>query len=167
MRTAENADISISRDVWTCGQAIAAFSQRGSQCRWCVVRFSGIFSVSGLEVSVSKMLLFPTKTNSLISRVRLCPAHFVSHLPTWWKWNSAHFNYLLVLFNKGWSCVVWKLVLDNYLRVCTLSVHSNTAIKWLSITTVQFKMVSMRSEKPICDPPLLSDVSPTVPFKRF
>ena len=33
---------------------------------------------------------------------------------------------------------MWKLVLDNYLRVCILSVHSNTAVKWLSITTVQF-----------------------------
>ena len=33
--------------------------------------------------------------------------------------------------------------------------------------SVQFKMVSMRSEKPICAPPLLSDVSPTAPLKRF
>ena len=28
-------------------------------------------------------------------------------------------------------------------------------------------MVSMRSEKPICAPPRLSEVSPTLPLKRF
>ena len=30
------------------------------------------------------------------------------------------------------------------------------------ITAVQFKMVSMRLEKPICAPPRLSEVSPTL-----
>ena len=33
--------------------------------------------------------------------------------------------------------------------------------------SVQFKMVFMRSEKPICVPPLLSEVSPTLPLKQF
>ena len=33
--------------------------------------------------------------------------------------------------------------------------------------SIQFKMVSMRSEKPICAPPRLSEVSPTLPLKRF
>ena len=33
--------------------------------------------------------------------------------------------------------------------------------------SVQFKMVSMRSEKPICAPPRLSEVSPTLPLKQF
>ena len=37
----------------------------------------------------------------------------------------------------------------------------------LFISSVQFKMVSMRSEKPTCAPPGLSDVSPTSPLKRF
>ena len=32
---------------------------------------------------------------------------------------------------------------------------------------VQFRMVSMRSEKPICAPSLLSDVFPTAPLKRL
>ena len=32
---------------------------------------------------------------------------------------------------------------------------------------VQFKMVSMRSERPICAPPRLSEVPPTMPLKRF
>ena len=31
------------------------------------------------------------------------------------------------------------------------------------IRSVQFKMVSMRSEKPICAPPRLSEVSPMLP----
>ena len=33
--------------------------------------------------------------------------------------------------------------------------------------SVQFKMVSMCSEKPICAPPRLSEVSSTLPLKRF
>ena len=36
------------------------------------------------------------------------------------------------------------------------------------VVPVQFKMVSMRSEKPICAPPHLSDVSTlTLPLKQF
>ena len=41
---------------------------------------------------------------------------------------------------------------------------------WLPMecfNSVQFKMVSMRSEKPVCAPPSLSEVSPTLPLKRF
>ena len=34
-------------------------------------------------------------------------------------------------------------------------------------SSVQFKMVSMSSEKPICAPPSLSEVSPMLPLKRF
>ena len=37
----------------------------------------------------------------------------------------------------------------------------------LQFSSVQFKMVSMRTEKPICAPPRLSEGSPTLPFKRF
>ena len=36
-----------------------------------------------------------------------------------------------------------------------------------SASSVQYKMVSMRSENPICAPPRLSDVSPTLPSKWF
>ena len=36
-----------------------------------------------------------------------------------------------------------------------------------STNPVQFKMVSMRSEKPICAPPPLSEVSPMLPLKQF
>ena len=36
-----------------------------------------------------------------------------------------------------------------------------------STCSVQFKMVSMRSEKPICARPRLSEVSPKLPLKRF
>ena len=34
-------------------------------------------------------------------------------------------------------------------------------------SSVQFKMVYVRSEKPICAPPRLKDVSPTSPLKLF
>ena len=37
----------------------------------------------------------------------------------------------------------------------------------ISISLVQFNVVSMRSEKPICTPPRLSEVSPTSPLKEF
>ena len=36
-----------------------------------------------------------------------------------------------------------------------------------TISSVQFRMVSMRSEKPICAPPRLSEVSPTLALKGF
>ena len=34
-------------------------------------------------------------------------------------------------------------------------------------SSVQFRMVSVRSEKPICTPPRLSEVPPTLPLKRL
>ena len=37
----------------------------------------------------------------------------------------------------------------------------------VQFSPVQFKMVSMCSEKPICAPPHLSEVSPTLPLKWF
>ena len=37
----------------------------------------------------------------------------------------------------------------------------------VQFSSVQFKMISMRSEKPICAPPSLSGVSATLPLKRF
>ena len=43
----------------------------------------------------------------------------------------------------------------------------NIAIIDFIISSVQFKMVYMRSEKPICAPPSLSEVSPKLPLKRF
>ena len=35
------------------------------------------------------------------------------------------------------------------------------------LISVQFEMISMGSEKPICAPPRLSDASPALPLKRF
>ena len=37
----------------------------------------------------------------------------------------------------------------------------------MMISSVHFKMVSMRLENPICAPLRLSEVSPTLPLKRF
>ena len=45
--------------------------------------------------------------------------------------------------------------------------HFNLVNMSRLFSSVQFKVVSMRSEKPICAPPRLSEVSPTLPFKRF
>ena len=55
-----------------------------------------------------------------------------------------------------------------------LNVLQRQQTKAISITlhrrhvrTVQFNVVSVRLEKPICAPPRLSEVSPTLPLKRF
>ena len=37
----------------------------------------------------------------------------------------------------------------------------------LQLSSVQFEMISVRSGKPICAPPRLSEASPTLPLKRF
>ena len=44
---------------------------------------------------------------------------------------------------------------------CTVRVSS------VELSLVQFKMVFVRSEKPICAPPRLSEVFPTLPLKLF
>ena len=44
--------------------------------------------------------------------------------------------------------------------------HSSASVKHI-VHAVQFKIVSMHSEKPTHVPPHLSEVSPTVPLKRF
>ena len=44
--------------------------------------------------------------------------------------------------------------------------YGPTALSF-NVSSDQFKMVSTRSEKPICAPPRLSDVSPTLPLKRL
>ena len=38
---------------------------------------------------------------------------------------------------------------------------------YVQFRSAQLKMVSMRSEKPICAPPRLLDVSPMSPLKQF
>ena len=43
----------------------------------------------------------------------------------------------------------------------------NIVCLYIQFGSFQFKMVSMRSEKPICAPPRLSAVSPTSPLKQF
>ena len=43
----------------------------------------------------------------------------------------------------------------------------STSPVYCPFSSFQFKMVSMHSEKPICAPPRLSEVSPTLPLKQF
>ena len=50
------------------------------------------------------------------------------------------------------------------------SVSSHPTVTYTAgcmISSVQFSMVSMLSEKPVCAPPRLSEVSPMLPLKRF
>ena len=48
----------------------------------------------------------------------------------------------------------------------TISLSLNNTVEIL-FSSVQFKMVSMRLEKPICAPPRLLEVSPTLPLERL
>ena len=50
---------------------------------------------------------------------------------------------------------------------CWLARHGNTNTAIMENSSVQFKVVSMPSEKLICTPPCLSDVSTTLPSKQF
>ena len=56
----------------------------------------------------------------------------------------------------------WLAPLDN-----TPIIIINAAIITLQFSSVQFKMVSRCSEKPICTPPGLSEVFSMLPFKLF
>ena len=40
-------------------------------------------------------------------------------------------------------------------------------MRLFQFSSVQFKMLSMRLENPVCAPSCLSEVSPTLPLKRF
>ena len=55
-------------------------------------------------------------------------------------------------------------------RHCTalmVTVQLQAVFLSLTFSSVQFKMVSMRSEKPTCALSRLSEVSPTLPLRRF
>ena len=46
------------------------------------------------------------------------------------------------------------------------ALNNISTVCFVPFSSVQFKMVSMRSEKPICAPHCLSEVSPTLPLKN-
>ena len=48
-----------------------------------------------------------------------------------------------------------------------MSIVGRILSSWVFNEIVQFKMVSKRSEEPICAPPRLSELSPTVSLKQF
>ena len=53
------------------------------------------------------------------------------------------------------------------LCVCMVSMSSCICLIGVQFSSVQFKMVSMRSGRTICAPPHLSGVSPVLPLKQF
>jgi len=76
---------------------------------------------------------------------------------------------ILIDWGANWSEIhqsVRFLCLQTWLWFQTT--RQWTAARWKVRSSVQFKMVSKRSEKPmICAPARLSEVSPTLPFKQF
>ena len=65
--------------------------------------------------------------------------------------------------------VMLNRLIDLHARVLSLFsiIDRSFNIKKKKFSSVQFKMVCMRLEKPICAPPRLSEVSPTLSLKRF
>ena len=62
----------------------------------------------------------------------------------------------------------WDLHLSAYSCICWGTPRVFKSILGnVATTTVQFKMVVLRLEKPICAAPRLSEVFPTLPLKRF
>jgi len=79
---------------------------------------------------------------------------------------------LLMSKNVGkWSEGI-RLCFYSYCRVCDIVIICYTYVLLCGLPpsyrflSVQFKMVSMRSEIPICAPPRLSDVFPMLPLKQ-
>ena len=60
-----------------------------------------------------------------------------------------------------WFVLRWPYVVDGTNQLIASVLLS------VCVCSVRFKVVSMRSEKPICAPPRLSEVSPTLPLKWF
>ena len=67
------------------------------------------------------------------------------------------------LFYKNWN-VLYTHRGQSPEACCTLTTSAPSSVQF---SFGQFKMVSLRSEKPICTPPRLSEVSPASPLKRF
>ena len=75
----------------------------------------------------------------------------------WWRWWCWCWWW--------WCWVLWLIVL-----LCAGRYIQDVLLRWRGhISSVQFKMVPMRSEKPIqlCAPPRVSEVPPTLPLKLF
>ena len=102
--------------------------------------------------------------------IRRGPPVHVHH----WHWCRRYITVLMLTASK--TAKVVKLgQLIPFLQG-QASAHSGAAVSGGRFTLrgfasqfipVQFKMVSMRSEKPVCTPPCLSEDSPTLPLKQF
>ena len=98
---------------------------------------------------------------SMVSFQTLCPAVMVNCQGVWWvciyfqscMWGFTPFgvSYAFILTTANPRALVWWYV---------QSVH-------VQFSSVQYKMVSMHSEKPVCSPSCLSDVSERLHLKQF
>ena len=113
-------------------------------------------------VKGARTRIYPNSRTEKVSRVtRQLRARILPHTSSPSE-SRAHFIELLsLLLEKG------VLIHRNVAHVlyCLRKKHFD----WhtFSRSSVQFNMVVMRSEKPICAPPRLSAVSPTLPLKQF
>ena len=88
-------------------------------------------------------------------------------------WGSIKVNdqfFLLYAMNQNIRCRCYTRTEDTVL-INSLPHKSrswiNVRTQALRFSSFHSRMVSMRSEKPICTPPCLSEVFPTSPLKRF
>ena len=80
-----------------------------------------------------------------------------SHCRNWLRHPSSSHCHNWLRHTSSSHCRKW-------LRHTSPKTVSYLAVVLVVFSSVQFKMVSIRSEKPICAPPCLSDVSPNVAF---
>ena len=77
--------------------------------------------------------------------------------------------YTMMMMMMMMVMMVMLSIMINSIVMCRRYIE-DVLLRWRGhISSVQFKMVSMRSVKPIqlCAPPRLSEVPPTLPLKQF
>ena len=109
----------------------------------CLLNFSQGFAC--FQCKVLRYMCDQIKNNTL----------WIHNFENWHLQNFAFFSRWLLLGARLLACMKRTSILLLLLFRCT------------SDSLVQFKMVIMRLEKPVCTPPRLSEVSPTLPLKRF
>ena len=109
----------------------------------CLLNFSQGFAC--FQCKVFRYMCDQMKNNTL----------WIHNFENWRLQNFAFFSRWLLLGARLLACMKRTSILLLLLFCC------------MSNSLVQFKMVIMCLEKPICTPPRLSEVSPTLPLKRF
>ena len=84
------------------------------------------------------------------------------------QWFQTYLDYFNSTRHARFAVVAWMQAIVLHQNPCrSITSLPVFALQHLDISTDQFKMVSMCSEKPICALPRLSEVSPTLPLKQF